>query len=299
MGSFCNRRFYVPYKLGISNKEDSVLRDEAPSVQYYFKDSAEHIEDVDEALLLRVLSQGERRTLYLLNIIFEIESRKKQGIKTLFIVDDIADSFDYKNKYAIIEYLKEVSEHNDFFSIILTHNFDFFRTVQERVSGSSKYMGSYMAVKEKDYIKLEKLRYSYISNPLKNWKSDLENSATLIASVTFARNIAHYISDNENFTKLTSILHIKPNTKYITIKDLQEIYKTIFRDLNELNIDNPHKKIFDLIFEVADEIVNSETELGLNLENKVVLSLAIRLNAEIYMINKINDEAFVYAIKKN
>ena len=27
-----------------------------------------------------------------------------------------------------------------------------------------------MAIKEKDYIKLEKLKYRYISNPLKDWK---------------------------------------------------------------------------------------------------------------------------------
>ncbi|MFO0704840.1 MAG: hypothetical protein U0517_02585 [Candidatus Andersenbacteria bacterium] len=63
--------------------------------------------------------------LYILNIIFEIRARKKANQKTLLIVDDIADSFDYKNKYAIVEYLKDISEDDNFFQIILTHNFDF------------------------------------------------------------------------------------------------------------------------------------------------------------------------------
>jgi hypothetical protein len=291
-----NRRFYVPYRLGIKNKEDTVLKDVAPSVVYYFEECHENVE---EDLLLRVLSQGEKRTLYLLNIIFEIESRKKQGVKTLFIVDDIADSFDYKNKYAIVEYLKEVSEHKDFYSIILTHNFDFFRTVQERISGNSKYMGSYMAIKENDCIRLEKLKYRYISNPLKNWKTDLTDNVKLIASVTFARNIAEYIGDNENFNKLTSILHMKETTKKLTIRDLQEIYKSIFRDLDDLELDNCDEKLYDIIFDVANKIVDSETESVANLENKVVLSIAIRLNAELYMINKINDEEFVSKINKN
>ncbi|ASS95982.1 hypothetical protein [Peribacillus simplex] len=291
-----NRRFFVPYRLGIKNKEDSVLKDIAPSVDYYYKDRSENI---DEDLLLKVLSQGERRTLYLLNIIFEIESRKKQGIKTLFIVDDIADSFDYKNKYAIIEYLKEVSEHDDFFTIILTHNFDFFRTVQERISGSSKYAGSFMAVKENDYIKLENLKYRYISNPLKDWKQNLSDNAKLVASVTFARNIAEYIGDDENFNKLTSILHLKEATKALKIKDLQEIYKSIFRDLGDIELDNSDRRLYDIIFEVADQIISSNSESVANLENKVVLSIAIRLNAELYMINMINDNQFISTINKN
>jgi len=291
-----NRRFYVPYRLGIKNKEDSVLKDKAPSIEYYFNERAENI---DEELLFKVLSQGERRTLYLLNIIFEIESRKKQGIKTLFIVDDIADSFDYKNKYAIIEYLKEVSEEDGFFTIILTHNFDFFRTVQERISGSSKYEGSFMAVKENDYIKLENLKYRYISNPLKDWKHDLSDNAKLVASVTFARNIAEYIGDEENFNKLTSILHLKEATKVLTIKDLERIYKSIFKDLSDIELDNSDRKLYDIIFEVAEQIVSSNTESVVNLENKVVLSIAIRLNAELYMIKMINDNEFVSRIKKN
>lgn len=82
---------------------------------------------------LDVLSQGEKRALYLLNIIFEVKVREDSKKKTLFIIDDIADSFDYKNKYAIIQYLSDLSQIEHFRQIILTHNFDFFRTVQSRL----------------------------------------------------------------------------------------------------------------------------------------------------------------------
>ncbi|MDV6377148.1 hypothetical protein ORD22_02575 [Sporosarcina sp. GW1-11] len=288
-----NARFYVPYRLSVKNKEDSVLKDTAPSINYFYE---EREEQVEMDLLMRVLSQGEKRTLYLLNIIFEIESRKKQGLRTLFIVDDIADSFDYKNKYAIIEYLKEISEYEGFSSIILTHNFDFFRTVQERISGDSKYKGSYMAIKENDCILLEELGYRYISNPLKAWKKDLHDGANLIASVTFARNIAEYIGDKESYNKLTSVLHLKEETKKITVKDLLAIYKGIFRDLDELELENSEKKIYEIIFEAAERIVQSNTESVANLENKVVLSIAIRLNAESYMIKSMN---YTEKIKNN
>jgi ABC-type lipoprotein export system ATPase subunit len=290
-----NSRFFVPYLLEIKNKEDSILKDEAPTVQYYFKNEEAKVE---EDLLLRVLSQGERRTLYLLNIIFEIESRRKQGINTLFIVDDIADSFDYKNKYAIIEYLKDLSKEDGFSSIILTHNFDFFRTVQERISGNGKYTCSYMAIKEDDRIFLDKLPYNYISNPLKNWKQNLDNPAKLIASITFARNLADYVGDTESFNKLTSILHLKEETKNLTLKDLYEIYNSIFVDIDTSFMKEDERTLYDLVYTVAEEIMMSGSQEA-NLENKVVLSIAIRLVAEQYMIQEIDDEIFYSRLKKN
>jgi hypothetical protein len=291
-----NKRFYVPYKLSISNKADAILSDEAPSIHYHFNNTDHTPEEINEDLLLRVLSQGEKRALYLLHIIFEIESRRKQGIVTLFVIDDIADSFDYKNKYAIIEYLREISNTSIFRSIILTHNFDFFRTIQDRVMGGERHQNSYMAIKEQDHISLIRLSYNYISNPFNEWKSDLSDQRKLIASITFARNIAEYLGDYENINKLTALLHIKPSTRNLKIKDLEVIYKNIFKDMDHLQLEEQEMYIIDLIFGVAQDICDSITESGLNLENKIVLSIAIRLSAEIYMINKINDNSFVSQI---
>ena len=63
---------------------------------------------VDRTALMQSLSTGEKKAFYVLNILFEIEVRKNTRQETLIIVDDIADSFDYKNKYAIIQYLMDV-----------------------------------------------------------------------------------------------------------------------------------------------------------------------------------------------
>lgn len=69
---------------------------------------------------MRFLSTGERKALYVLNVIFEIQRRIKDGIETLVVVDDLADSFDYQNKYAIIQYLKDISQDGRFKLIIKT-----------------------------------------------------------------------------------------------------------------------------------------------------------------------------------
>lgn len=87
---------------------------------------------MDRNNLVEVLSTGEKKALYVLNVIFEIEAQRKSGQGTLLVVDDIADSFDYKNKYAIIQYLMEIAESDIFKQLILTHNFDFFRTINSR-----------------------------------------------------------------------------------------------------------------------------------------------------------------------
>ena len=94
-----NNKFFVPFSLHVSNQVDVILSDELPQIKFKFKNT-----DVEESKLLNVLSQGEKRALYILNILFEVEVRKKNNRDCLFVIDDIADSFDYKNKYAIIEY---------------------------------------------------------------------------------------------------------------------------------------------------------------------------------------------------
>ncbi|MFZ7119379.1 MAG: hypothetical protein ACOWWH_00320 [Eubacteriaceae bacterium] len=286
-----NQRFFVPFVLTVVNKEDAVLNRKVPSIGYNFDGE----ENIDEDLLYRVLSQGEKRALYLLNIIFEIESRRIQGLDTLYIIDDIADSFDYKNKYAIIEYLKDLTETTNFTSIILTHNFDFYRTVQEKI-GMNKWEKSLLASRLENEIKLEPVKYKYISNPLKNWKDDLDNPVKLIASITFARNICEYLGDDDKFKKLTALLHIKNDTKNIKVSDIEELYKNIFKDLDELCIVNGNKKIYDMLFENANAINREAHHDGLNLERKILLSIAIRLRAEEYMITQINDEQFVTGI---
>ncbi|MDF2425791.1 MAG: hypothetical protein OPY08_05115 [Nitrosopumilus sp.] len=102
------------------------------------------------------MSDGKQRALYHLNIIFEVEARKNIKQETLFIIDDISDSFDYHNKYAIIQYLKEMSDEPLFKLIILTHNFDFFRTVHSREIADYSKCFFYKTIN--DEVKLEQVK---------------------------------------------------------------------------------------------------------------------------------------------
>ena len=141
-----NGRFVVPFRLEARNKaEVSLGQTSIIDLGFTYVDGADTIE-VERTLLLKSLSVGERKALYVLNVIFEIETRIKSQQETLIVVDDIADSFDYQNKYAIIQYLKDISEDGLFKLLIMTHNLDFFRTLNSRFIG---YPNCLMASKKR------------------------------------------------------------------------------------------------------------------------------------------------------
>jgi len=152
------RRFTVPFEVQIKNQENVILNGEPASLLFKYKDG--NGPDDEKLLggseLQESLSTGEQRVFYLLNIIFQIETRKKLKKNQLVVVDDIADSFDYKNKYAIIEYLKDVLDDPHFFMIILTHNFDFYKTIKSRLGAKINYQGNWSTIRKSGEIELIK-----------------------------------------------------------------------------------------------------------------------------------------------
>jgi hypothetical protein len=240
---------------------------------------------------MQVLSTGEKKALYVLNLLFEIEVRKKAKQDTLIVIDDIADSFDYKNKYAIIQYLMDISEDPYFKQIILTHNFDFYRTIQSRFV---KYNDCFMASKTGTGVTLEKA--TGIQNVfVKDWKPNFfADPKKKIASIPFMRNLIEYTkSENDaDYVKLTSLLHWKTNSDQITVSDLDAIYNRLFSTA-DASADGA-KLVVSLIKDEAEKCVKAPE--GINFENKVVLSIATRIVAEQFMAKKINDPAFVTAI---
>lgn len=287
-----NERFTVPFTLEVSNQEDVILKGTRPEISFGFKEEAQP-KHVDRKLLLEVLSQGEKRALYILNILFEINARRKQGQETLVIADDIADSFDYKNKYAIVEYLKDVSELDKFCCIFLTHNFDFHRTISGRLN--IKRQNRLFAAKNGRNLSLKEEKYQ--NNPFDFWKNNLEDRRYAISSIPFVRNLADYCGRDLEFNRLTSLLHMKADTAALTIKDLESIYKTIINKSN-LTLPDSQKPAIDVIHELADEIAQEKDE-DAELESKIILSIAIRLKAEAFMVGKIANQQFVDGISKN
>lgn len=289
-----NRRFSVPFELEAVNRTSVILgKDSLLSLVFKFRDGTDTA-PIHKSALLQVLSTGEKKALYLLNVIFEIEARRRAKQATLFVVDDVADSFDYKNKYAIIEYLKEISEENGFRQIILTHNFDFFRTLEGRFVS---YASCFVASKSGEGVSL--VRASGIKNVfVRDWKpSFFKDERKRIACVPFMRNIIEYTKGESDpgYVMLTSLLHWRPNSLQCDGKMLQDLYCDLFAT-------NPpapggDERVVDSILSAAKGCLAAPE--AANFEHKIVLSIAIRLMAERFMVEKIADEEFWKGIGAN
>lgn len=289
-----NERFFVPFTLEVRNRTAVMLGSEKIiDLGFTYHDGNENAVMAKNDLL-RCLSTGERRAFYILNVIFEVEVRTKNGQETLMVIDDIADSFDYQNKYAIIQYLKDINEYlSKFRQIIMTHNFDFFRTICSRFVPYSQCL---MASKNQSGIVLDKasgIRNIFVNNWKKAFFTD---GAKRVASIPFLRNLVEFTrgEDDPNFITLTSLLHWKPGSASVTNGDLDKIYGGICGSAESYS--DPTKPVMDFIQEVGTACLSAASD---SLEVKIVLAMATRLAAESFMIAKLADPALVASISGN
>jgi len=289
-----NSRFFVPFKLEAINRTSVILGQEPMlTLGFTFFDEGGEAQ-VERADLLQVLSTGEKKALYVLNVIFEIEARRAAKEETILIVDDIADSFDYKNKFAIIQYLRDISESGNCKLIILTHNFDFFRTLCSRFVG---YGNCLYVLKDAKGMTLEPavgIKNVFVNDWKPNFSADIKKR---IASIPFMRNLVEYTrgESDADYLRLTALLHWMGATDQVTDTELFEIYNRLFTPA--LPLPAAATRAVDQIYAEAESCLKAAD--GINFENKIVLSIASRLKAEHFMVQKINDAAVTDAITSN
>lgn len=294
-----NNRFFVPFRLIVENRERVILgTDSIPRLGFVFQDSEGKEETrVTRDTLMRRLSTGEKKALYILNIIFEVEARRKERQDTVFMFDDIADSFDYRNKYAIIQYLMDITDEPSFRQLLLTHNFDFFRTVNSRFVG---YRECLMAARTSEGVRIRQAEG--IKNPfVRDWKRRFfDDPRKRIASIPFLRNLIEYTkgSNDPEFRVLTALLHWKAESDTITQTKLDAIYNNMFG--SQGRSEDGQATVMDIITSAADAcMTENEVTDSIRIENKIVLSIAIRLAAEKFMVSEIGDGLWVSEITSN
>lgn len=280
-----NSRFYVPFIVSLTNQEDVILRQESPNLIFQY-----HDEKKDEPIsqnkdnLLKILSKGEHRAYYILQLLFDIEARKSNS-DNLLIFDDIADSFDYKNKYAIIEYIKDLHNSNNFKILILTHNFDFYRTISSRLNLKGAV---FMIIKNKNR-EITFQNGQYRNDVFKYFVTKVLDPKVFISLITFVRNLVEY-SDNDSCSEyliLTCCLHQKTDSDKIKANDILDIFKLRLSACKTATIPFGEENIIDFILKTAKSIIQESNIDEILLENKIVLSIAIRIIAEKFMISKL------------
>lgn len=94
---------------------------------------------------------------------------------------------------------------------------------------------------------------------------------------------------------MTSLLHWKADSDAITIGDLDAVYSKTFGAAG--SSPDAAKPVTGFVTEQAGTRVTAGDRI--NFENKIVLSAAIRLGAEKFMVTKIADTALVNSIPAN
>ena len=149
------------------------------------------------------------------------------------------------------------------------------------------------------------LKAGYLKNVFNYWKTQINrNKSILIASIPFVRNLIEYTlgEDSQEYKTLTSLLHIKKDrtnplqdTDSLELNHLQNIFCSILTN-QTFNFGNI-TKIKDVVYLEAERI--SRLSENNDLENKIAISIAIRLKSEEYMIRVINDDNFLNTIESN
>ncbi|KNE16600.1 hypothetical protein [Helicobacter pylori] len=286
-----NQRFLVPFKVKLQNQKDILLNKDAAQFRFIFFDDNQDM-NVQKEDLQKHLSTGEKRALYILQILFEIEARKRSDETQLLVFDDISDSFDYKNKYAIIEYLNDLQECRQFKFLVMTHNFDFYRTLASRLNIPREQI---KMIRKNDAREIIFENGGYLKSVIKCIR-DSEKDKDFFALIPFVRNLIEYTSfqadKNNNYIKLTSCLHMKKDTKDIQIQDISKIFDSVFgteRKKKKIEEDNS-KLYFETIYNIAEKIYNDKNHDHIELQNKIIFSIVIRLKVEEWMLNKLNQE---------
>ncbi len=174
----------------------------------------------------------------------------------------------------------------------MTHNFDFYRTMASRLNIPREQI---KMIRKNDAREIIFEKGGYLKSFIK-WIRDSEDDKDFFTLIPFVRNLIEYTSfqadKDSNYIKLTSCLHMKKDTKTIQIQDISKIFDSVFgteRKKKKIEKDNS-KLYFQAIYDIAKEIYNDKDCNHIELQNKIILSIAIRLKAEEWMLNKLNQE---------
>ncbi|GAA9001854.1 hypothetical protein HpHA116_00800 [Helicobacter pylori] len=264
-----NQRFLVPFKVELQNQKDILLNKDAAQFRFIFSDDNQDV-NVQKEDLQKHLSGGEKRALYILQILFEIEARKRSNETQLLVFDDISDSFDYRNKYAIIEYLNDLQECGQFKLLVMTHNFDFYRTLASRLNIPREQI---KMIRKNDAREIIFENGGYLKSFIECIRNSKEDK-NFFALIPFVRNLIEYTrpqADKDNdYIKLISCLHMKKDTKNIQIQDISKIFDSVFgTERKKKKIEKDNSKLYhQAIYDIAEEIYNDKNCNHIELQKK-------------------------------
>ena len=117
--------------------------------------------------------------------------------------------------------------------------------------------------------------------------------------IPFVRNLIEYKdgTSSGDYKTLTSLLHIKSNTRDFRLLDLETIISSSIKGTSLDSEIDSNIVILDFIYETAENLCTKPLIDEIRLENKVTLSIAVRLKAEEFIWSKISDQSAIHGVQ--
>lgn len=297
--------FKAPFSLNFS--EGNILKN---SKDMFFLKYCYEGNFVDKDYLIKNLSQGEKRSFYLLDCMFKIKSffnELNKSDSAVIVFDDIVDSFDYANKYAVIGALKKICDdyknlnrNSSCYIFLMTHNYDFLRSLNKAFGKENQFFGlkdehKNISLKkvnidedfEKKWIKCSK-EIIVNKQELCDFNGKDFNSSCLFAAFPLIREVYSKASKikkslNVEKNKMLSFLHYMEDTDKLKMNDFYKVFSSLL-GVEETAKFNKYDNIQDFYVETLKNICGSY-KIGLpplenELHKKICLSIYIRIMTE-------------------
>lgn len=250
-------RFKPIFDVSISNRTESLLGEKVPIL--CFRHERNKDKEMSETEIKSILSSGEKTALNIISFIVEYEANKNDS--PIIILDDIVETFDYANRHAFIEYINDLVKEN-VSVIILTHNYEFYRTLKSRIPN----LDNLVAYSNKGKVYIEENRKINVDIEK---VFEINNVNQFIYAIPYMREIKTMLK--EDTTILDNCLHYKRDTKNLVISSITSEFPQISFN------DNQSDNYLSLLYELADKV---NTSNPYDIIPKTILSIACRLKIE-------------------
>lgn len=233
--------------------------------------------------LVKNLSASEQRSVYLFDLMCKTNEQQNTN-NTIFVFDDIADTFDELNQNAISYYIDSLEKRN-YKIIILTHNYNFFKILKLKLYKKINllFQNSLGDVHLAEFS--ESTDYIF-----KSWFNDvgiIYKPEYMIALSSVCRELNN-IDNKYPKNSILKYVHYKQDTESAKFIDyIHEISSLIIFDDKEFAEANYSKPYMDILLKTCEEICSKKNNIETisdSIVSKICLAIGIRMLIEKHMV---------------
>ncbi len=276
------RVFSPIFKITIEDRYNALANDIVPEIVFEHGNSrigTQKFSSTSE--ISKYLSSGEKSTLFILVFLLNyFQFKRNQDKKFILILDDVVETFDYRNRTGFLEYISILIDDDNCELFVLTHNYEFFRKICRTFKDKIIIGAASLLSSNRHNVIVEK--NSRIIIKIEDYISQINNIKSLISSIPFYREIATMVNNNSVKNDLTVLLHYNESTDATTVGNIVSSISSISK--GHIQVDTDLQILYiDSLISIAKSL---RTVNYFDIKNKIILSIASRILIEKIYVNK-------------